>query len=217
MMAAATPELKVVRHALDELPAEVSILDAQEQRRAEHLQSKADRHRFIAAHTALRLELAERLDVAPTELDFERAACRECGGPHGRPVVLRPGGSLARRAGLHFSLSYSGNQALIAVAPVPVGVDIEALPTASMCRQLTALLDPSERAVILDAPEHRQRMLFTRLWCRKEAYLKGLGVGFRHETTESYLASPECTPGWHVDNISVPTGFAGAVATADQS
>jgi 4'-phosphopantetheinyl transferase len=202
----ALSELNVVLCALDELPADPSVLDAREKRRAERLHSDLDRRRFVAAHTALRRELGERLETDPATLEFSREPCSQCGGLHGRPIVLRPGGSLARRAGLHFSLSHSGSQ---------VGVDIEALPDASMCQQLTALLHPREQASILSAPEEAQRTLFTRLWCRKEAYLKGLGVGLAHDSTEGYLSSLERTPGWHVTNIDAPTGFAGAVAAAD--
>ena len=80
-----------------------------------------------------------------------------------------------------------------------------------------ALLHPREQACILSASEEAQRTLFTRLWCRKEAYLKGLGVGFAHDSTEGYLSSLERTPGWHVANIDTPAGFAGAVATAAAS
>jgi 4'-phosphopantetheinyl transferase len=207
-------EFDIVLCALDELPADVSVLDAREQRRAERLHDEVDRRRYVAAHTALRRELGERLETAPASLEFTREPCSQCGGPHGRPIVLRPGGSLARRAGLHFSLSHSGGHGLLAIAPTPVGVDIEALPDASMCQQLTALLHPREQVRILSAPEEAQRTLFTRLWCRKEAYLKGLGVGLTHDSTEGYLSSLERTPGWHVANIDAPAGFAGAVATA---
>lgn len=214
---AAAPGLSLAFHALDELPAEEALLDQQELRRAARLQSAVDRHRFVAAHAALRREIAQRLEVAPPELRFTRAPCADCGAPHGRPVILVPAGSRGSHSELHFSLSYSGGQALIATAGVPVGADMEALPSASMCRRLTALLDPRERSLILAAPEQRQRLLFTRLWCRKEAYLKGLGVGFVHETTDSYLASPESTPGWHVENVDAPPGFAAAVATRGQS
>ena len=83
-----------------------------------------------------------------------------------------------------------------------------------MCQQLSALLHPREQVRILSAPEEAQRTLFTRLWCRKEAYLKGLGVGLAHDSTEGYISSLERTPGWHVTNIDAPAGFAGAVATA---
>ncbi|HEX3615549.1 MAG TPA: 4'-phosphopantetheinyl transferase superfamily protein [Solirubrobacteraceae bacterium] len=208
------PDLDIVLCALDELPADISVLDAREKRRADRLHLELDRRRFVAAHTALRRELGERLEADPAELEFTRDPCSSCGGPHGRPIVLRPGGSLARRAELHFSLSHSGSQGLLAIAPTPVGVDIEALPEASMCQQLTALLHPREQVRILSAPEEAQRTLFTRLWCRKEAYLKGLGVGLAHDSTEGYISSLERTPGWHVTNIDAPAGFAGAVATA---
>lgn len=208
------PELDIVLCALDQLPADISVLDAREKRRAERLEHELDRRRFVAAHTALRRELGERLEADPAELEFTREACSRCGGPHGRPIVLRPGGSLARRADLHFSLSHSGSQGLLAIAATPVGVDIEALPGASMCQQLTALLHPREQVRILSAPEEAQRTLFTRLWCRKEAYLKGLGVGLAHDSTVGYISSLERTPGWNVTNIDAPAGFAGAVATA---
>jgi 4'-phosphopantetheinyl transferase len=207
------PDLDIVLCALDELPADISVLDAREKRRAERLQHGLDRRRFVAAHTTLRRELGERLKTDPAELEFTREPCSRCGGPHGRPIVLRPGGSLARRAELHFSLSHTGNQGVLAIAPTPVGVDIEALPDATMCQQLTALLHPREQVRILSAPEEAQRTLFTRLWCRKEAYLKGLGVGLTHDSTEGYLSSLERTPGWHVTNIETPYGFAAAVAT----
>lgn len=214
MTSTAAAEVSIALWALDELPADPATLDPQELRQAERLQSALDRGRFVAAHAALRAALAERLDTDPAELRFGRAPCSQCGQPHGRPIVLRPGGSLARRAGLHFSLSQSGNQALIAIARVPVGSDIEALPDAAMCKRLAALLHPREQALIVGAPEQHQRILFTRLWCRKEAYLKGLGVGFGHDTTEGYLSSLEHTPGWQVDNIDAPAGFAAAVARA---
>ena len=213
-MTSVASELTIVLCELDQLPASSSTLDALEIQRAERLQSPLDRRRFVAAHVALRAALAERLETDPAELRFSRAPCSECGQPHGRPVVLRPGGSLARRAGLQFSLSYSGGQALIAIAPVPIGADIEALPDASMCKRLAALLHPREQALIVGAPEEHQQILFTRIWCRKEAYLKGLGVGFGHETTEGYLSSLEHTPGWRVENIDAPEGFAAAVARA---
>jgi 4'-phosphopantetheinyl transferase len=208
------PDLDIVLCALDELPPDISVLDAREKRRAERLEHELDRRRFVAAHAALRRELGERLKAAPADLEFTREPCGRCGGPHGRPIVLRPGGSLARRAELHFSLSHSGSQGLLAIAPTPVGVDIEALPDASMCQQLTALMHPREQVRILSAPEEAQRTLFTRLWCRKEAYLKGIGVGLTHDSTEGYLSSLERTPGWHVANVETPAGFAGAVAAA---
>ena len=41
---------------------------------------------------------------------------------------------------MQFSLSYSGNQALIAIAEVAVGADIEALPDAKSTNAWAALL-----------------------------------------------------------------------------
>lgn len=206
--------LEIVLCSLDELPADPLVLDALERRRAGRLQSELDRRRFVAAHTLLRRELGERLAIPPGALEFSREPCSQCGGPHGRTIVVAPGGCATDSADLHFSLSHSAGQALLAISESPVGADVETLPDASMCRHLTALLHPRERSSILGAPAEAQRTLFTQLWCRKEAYLKALGVGLAHESTEGYLASIELTPGWRVENIETPEGFAAAVATA---
>ncbi len=88
-------------------------------------------------------------------------------GPHGK---LR----LQRHPDIHFNLSHSGAMAICAVASVPVGADVEELQKydgnlAAMC------FGEGERCWLsgqLDAG-----IAFTRLWVRKESYLKLLGTG----------------------------------------
>ena len=113
-MPAGSIDLNVVICSLDELPAEAWLLDARETRRAERLHSDIERRRFVAAHTALRRELGERLEADPAALEFSRAPCGQCGGLHGRPIVSTPGGAErpadARTATTRFRSSWSATR-----------------------------------------------------------------------------------------------------------
>ncbi|MER8041244.1 4'-phosphopantetheinyl transferase superfamily protein [Streptomyces sp. NPDC094032] len=64
----------------------------------------------MAAHTALRVLAGGYLGLGPAGLVFARLDCPGCGGPHGRPVLAGEAGRL------HFSLSHSGELALLAFA-----------------------------------------------------------------------------------------------------
>lgn len=81
---------------------------------------------------------------------------------------------LANDPNIHFNLSHSGTLAVCAVSNQPVGVDVETQQNmdpgiAAMCFQ------PIEQEWINQADD--QCRAFTRLWTRKESYLKLLGTG----------------------------------------
>lgn len=82
--------------------------------------------------------------------------------------------SLAAYPDIHFNLSHSGTLAVCAVSDRPVGVDTEALApflpdVASLCFQ------PGEMDWLSHQPD--TGLAFTRLWTRKESWLKYLGTG----------------------------------------
>ena len=82
--------------------------------------------------------------------------------------------ALAAYPGIHFNLSHSGTLAVCAVSDKPVGVDTEALTpflpdVAALCFQ------PREIAWLECQPD--RDLAFTRLWTRKESWLKYLGTG----------------------------------------
>lgn len=92
-------------------------------------------------------------------------------GPYGKPF-------LPNHPHIHFNISHSGNLAVCAVASDPVGVDVETVAyhgreVAEYCMQ------PQELAWLNAAadPAHA----FTRLWVRKESYIKLLGTGLSRE------------------------------------
>ncbi|MCJ0873393.1 4'-phosphopantetheinyl transferase superfamily protein [Streptomyces sp. AP-93] len=184
------------------------VLDPAEHRRAAAFVREEDRRRYVASHVALRLLLGSWLDLAPGRVRITRAPCPSCGGPHGRPV--------SEDGPVHFSLSHSGRLALVALGPVPVGADVERLPPASAVRELAGQLHPREAAELeaLDPAERPEA--FGRVWVRKEAYLKGLGIGLARGLALDYVGTGDTpangVPGWSLTNVAVPPGFTAAVA-----
>lgn len=109
----------------------------------------------MAVHLALREVIAEATGLPAGGVEFLRAPCTACGGPHGKPYA---------REAPEFSLSRSGRWGLIALADRPVGVDLEVRRVLE--RPLPDLLAPGETS----GDE-------LRTWVRKEALLKATGTG----------------------------------------
>ncbi|MEU6762961.1 4'-phosphopantetheinyl transferase superfamily protein [Streptomyces sp. NPDC046853] len=203
-------EIHLVRPA----PLDVSLLDADERRRAAALRRPADRELYAAAHSELRRHLGHRLTVDPAAVELVRLACPLCGGPHGRPAV-------AEGAGPHFSLSHTDGLALLAFADGPVGADVERLPSADVLADVMASLHSGEQAELTELPPAQRPLAFARCWTRKEAVLKGTGEGLAGGGMAALLVGTGPTPlgvrGWTVRDVAVPDGYAAAVATADRS
>ncbi|MER5950524.1 4'-phosphopantetheinyl transferase superfamily protein [Streptomyces sp. NPDC001904] len=165
-----------------EPPSQVlAELDRRERDRAAAFLRSRDRIRYVAAHVALRRVLALYLGLTPGAVRFGRAACRRCSGPHGRPEVRDAVGAP------HFSLSHSGDLATVAVARVPVGVDVQTVPSPGATDLNVQRLHPCERNEVAELPPAERPRAFARVWSRKEAYLKGLGVGLSRRLDADYL------------------------------
>ncbi|MGK5631811.1 4'-phosphopantetheinyl transferase family protein [Streptomyces sp. URMC 123] len=186
------------------------LLDAEERSRAAAFLREADRDRYRVAHVALRRLLGACLDSDPAGLRLVREDCPGCGGPHGRPAVAG--------APLHFSLSHAADLVLIAVAGVPVGADVEREPAPSVAAEIAARLHERERVEMAALPERDRPAAFTRCWSRKEAYLKGIGIGLAEDPSVTYVgagATPGRPPGWVLRDVAVPSGYAAACALRD--
>ncbi len=183
------------------------VLDAEERARARAFRHGRDRDAYVVAHAALRNVLSVVTGVRADALALSREPCAGCGGPHGRPVLSA--------SGVHFSLSHSGGLVLVALAPAPVGVDVEELATVKVMLSAQSALHRAEADELARLPAYGRPAAFTRAWVRKEAYLKGLGTGLVRNPALDYLgtgpAPADPAPGWAVRDVLVPSGYAAAV------
>ena len=151
--------------AADVIPDQMEDLNAAERDRAMRYRLTADRVRFVAARSALRRLLGQRLGMAPAALTF-------VAGAYGRPA-------LADYPDLLFNLSHAGSHALITLSSQRlVGIDIEGVDRSLDWRSLTKLICTESEQDMLDAAAPSlQATYFFRCWTAKEALLKALGVG----------------------------------------
>ena len=177
--------------------------------------------RHLVSHVALRFVLGELTETAPESLRFERR-CGHCGNAgHGKPRLVGP-------ADLDFSLSHSGELALIAVARGRrVGADVERVRprTDVLAIARGSLAARERRAIESPGTDKARRDAFFRCWTRKEAYLKargeGLGGGldtFSVPVLDDDPCRPEVptdpaeTDRWLIRSLRAPEGYRAAVA-----
>jgi phosphopantetheinyl transferase len=123
-----------------------------------------DGDRSLVAQAALR-----RLVAARAHLDADAVTIGH--DDRGRPVVL--GGSA-----LQASISHSGDFVACALAQRRVGVDIERIDRAEADDALaTRVCSADERHLLAQTEPGARRRALIRLWTRKEALSKALGVG----------------------------------------
>ena len=141
-----------------------SLLSPEEQARLATFGHAARRRQFVLGRVAVRTLLADQVGGTPPTVALRVST-------DGAPEV----------DGLSVSIAHTGRHgeaaALAAVAPVPVGVDLERV--APRRPDLwTRLLTPSEHAVLeaLGGPTDDAQTL---LWTLKEAVLKAQRTGFR--------------------------------------
>jgi 4'-phosphopantetheinyl transferase len=137
-------------------------LSPAERARAARFASAEHTRRWTVAHEALRAVLAARAGCAPAAVTF-------AAGEHGKPELA--GG------GPRFSLSHCDDLALIAVADIEVGVDVE--PGGRRVDAVPRVLTDAELATLDGLAGEERGAALLRLWCRKEALAKAVGSGMR--------------------------------------
>ena len=74
-----------------------------------------------------------------------------------------------------FSVSHSGECVMIAADDREIGADVEKLPDKEYMKIAERFYHPNELEYVKNAQD--QARAFARIWTRKEAYLKQLGIG----------------------------------------
>jgi 4'-phosphopantetheinyl transferase len=191
-----------------------TVLSTDERARTDRLRQHPDRSLQVRTRAFVRQVLASYLQVAPQDVSI-------AAGLDGKPEVA--GGPTPRWPS--FNVSHSGSVAVMAVsASHEVGADVERIRADLVWRDVAdEFFSPAEVDAIDHVPRADQRRAFFDCWVRKEAYLKGLGVGLRRSMTD--FAVPVVgdggpvedsgflsRPAWYVYGLEVESGFAAAVA-----
>jgi 4'-phosphopantetheinyl transferase len=199
------------------LAGDWSVLNQDERERADRFVREGDRALWIHTRGLLRRVLAAKLGTDPEFIAFRE-------GSEGKPEVGAPNGG----EGLQFNVSHSHAVAAIAVAPeCRVGIDVERIQADLSWEPIAArFFSAAEIAFIESRPAAERRVSFFECWVRKEAYLKGLGVGLTRalDGFSVPMGSPGVTvvdptaepsggarSSWSVHPIDVPDGYAAAL------
>ena len=180
-------EVHVWRATLDLPISRVQALEqslaADERTRANKFHFPKDRTHFIVARGALRAILGRYLSRDPRTLRF-------CYNQYGKPTLAGEAGSDS----LFFNVSHSHEMALYAVSRnLNIGVDIEYMRMDIECEQIAVrFFSPSEVNMLLAVPKGVQHEAFFNCWTRKEAYIKGRGLGLSLDLNQFDVSS---TPG----------------------
>ncbi|PKM08455.1 MAG: hypothetical protein CVV14_04150 [Gammaproteobacteria bacterium HGW-Gammaproteobacteria-4] len=168
------------------LPAAASLLDAEESARVARKRFVRDREMLTLAYAVHRLWLAACLRCEPAAVPLIRDE-RGCPQVPGTP--------------LHTSLSHSGSAIAIALSVAGViGVDIEPASRAhGMLDLAERICHPAELQVLAALPHQTRESALLRLWVRKEAWLKAVGVGLAWDM--SAFEAPADAPVVFTNNI----------------
>lgn len=152
---------------------DLEALNGEERARAATFGSERARRSFVAGRAVLRRILAARLGLPPGDVRFERR-CEHCGHPdHGRPRLADAG-----PGSLEFNLSHGAGQLVVAVGTGAIGVDVEGRGRRPVHpRVVQRATTPGEAAWLADLDPPERAVGFLRLWTRKEAVAKALGLG----------------------------------------
>lgn len=152
----------------DVSPGLYALLSVEERERATRFRFPELRRRWTRSRAALRCILGRYTgDSPPEDLAFRL-------GPFGKPELIPPSGGRAP----NFNLTHSRDLALLAVAPDAVGIDSEFVNPDLAWEPLTEqVFTERERSQLRQRHAAHQLRMFFELWTRKEAYIKGRGLG----------------------------------------
>jgi 4'-phosphopantetheinyl transferase len=113
--------------------------------------------------------------------------------------------------GPFFNISHSGNYAMVGFSEQPVGVDIEEKKAIDW-ELIAAQFHATEQQYINE--QENQQDAFYRIWARKEAYLKAVGVGILKgiktvNALEDIIIDE--AGAWQLHDIEIDPGYASAV------
>jgi 4'-phosphopantetheinyl transferase len=203
-------DVVVCAAALEDVPLSFALrlLSAAERARAERFKLPARFAEFVKTRALLRWVLGCCAGCDPRRFEIEDG--------DGAPRLA------GNKAGLHFNVSHSAGQALVAVGRDPLGIDIEhARDDIDGLSIACACYHPQERARVVQAEGAARIETFFEIWTRKEAYLKATGTGLSAELTsfstvaeDRRVETDDTSHGlWYVQTVAAPLNYKAAIAT----
>jgi len=190
----------------DDLARLAPLLDDEEHRRAARFRFDRDRRRFVVRRARLREILGDRTGVAPARLRFET-------GLNGKPRL--------RGEPCHFSASHSGERLLVAIGDEELGCDIERIvPDFDWQPIAGRFFTMTEQRALLSTPDGLHG--FFRCWTRKEAFVKGLGLGLSYPLDAFDVSIGDAAEllsggqGWSLSGGMIDGDYVFAVASRSQ-
>jgi 4'-phosphopantetheinyl transferase len=193
-------------------------LSTEERARRDRFHFEKLQRRFTACRGQVRHVLAAYLQDSPERLQFVY-------GPQGKPELAPPWHS----SRLKFNVSHSGDTALIGIAcDREIGVDLELFRSPHDLEGIAEQFFAAEEAAAIRAlPPDQQIRSFLACWTRKEAVLKGEGVGLSVPLNEVVVSVLPSEPArvirynnplgiaqvWWLEHLEAADRYIGAVAS----
>lgn len=186
----------------------LAVISADEVARANRFYQQKDQNRFMLSRWALRNILAKYLHLKPAAIEFEA-------GENKKPHVKNPG-----VVNLHYNMSHSAGNILLAISDKVLGADIEFINADfGYSEVLGDNFSPAEISYVNEA-DHINR--FFTLWTRKEAITKATAQGLdcdlrllpaldgEHMVNPGIIASND---DWLINSFLINQKYAASVAS----
>lgn len=198
----------------------LSILSSNERHRYDSLKRSADKEIYLASHSGLRYLLSSMTGVAPGRIEFDTEK-------FGKPYLAAG----CRTGALSFNLSHTDGMILVAIAAAaPVGIDVERYSPTENWEEILDIVGIEKERECIRLLEFEDRLAATAsLWVRKEAILKGVGVGLTLDpncieldvvtgsSAVRWLEESPVSEQWWVCDIDVGGSHRAAVASSNRT
>ena len=189
--------------ASNQISAAASLLIAGESERANRYLHEKNKQRFILSRAMLRSIVSKYTGAKPAEVVFSTTGNK-------KPCVAG--------SDLQFNVSHSGDMVLIAIADIPIGIDVERVDDHFDFSEVLPVCFCREES---DMVERHGKEYFYRYWTRKEALVKASGSGL--DSSMQLLPCMdgvhEMLPGiaglegdWVVNNFVAEAGYVSCIA-----
>lgn len=187
----------------------LALLNPDENKRANRLQQRPHRQRFIITRGLLRKILSLYTHIPAQEIEFVY-------GEHGKPSLG------VNHQHIQFNISHSGSMAIFALTiQQEVGVDIQKIETGFREKVAMRLMSKNEYQQLMELTGSARDRGFYQIWTKKEAVIKAAGEGlfepwedFSVDLSQQKQRLIHPLFNYYLERLDVPTGYEAALATS---